>query len=81
MQENKEICKPVDKKTMKVNIEHIKYLKSELGKINKVPLEDIEFYEKGKLCRIRKCLVKEFKFIGLNNTDFIMSGFYKHGFD
>lgn len=61
---------------MKVNIEHIKYLKSELMKINKVPLEKIEFYEKDKLLKIDKSLIEEFKFVGLTNVDFIMTDFY-----
>jgi hypothetical protein len=64
---------------MKVNIEHIKYLKSEQRKINKIPLESIKFYEKGKLLKIDKSLVNEFKFTGLANIDFIMTDFYKYG--
>lgn len=65
---------------MKVDIEHIKYLKSKLAKINEVPLEDIKFYENGKLLKIDKSLIEEFKSLGLNNVDFIMTNFYKEGF-
>lgn len=64
---------------MKVDIEHIKYLKSEFKKINKVPLEKIEFYEKSKLLKIDKSLIEEFKFVGLNNVDFILTEYYKYG--
>jgi predicted ATP-grasp superfamily ATP-dependent carboligase len=65
---------------MKIDIEHIKYLKSELKKINKTPLEKIKFYEDKKLIKIDKELVKEFKFTGLANVDFIVTGFYKKGY-
>jgi len=64
---------------MKVSVERIKYLKSELAKINRIPLKNIKFYEKGKLLRIDKSLIEEFKFFGLNNVDFIMTDFYKYG--
>lgn len=65
---------------MKIDIEHIKYLKSELHKINRVRLSSLEFYEKGKRIAIPKQLRRDFELIGLNNTDFITTGFYKAGF-
>lgn len=64
---------------MKVAIEHIRYLKSEFAKINKVRLSQIEFYEKGKRIPIPKSRIKEYESVGLNNVDFIMTGFYKKG--
>ncbi len=65
---------------MKVDIEHIKYLKSELYKINKVPFSSLEFYEKGKRIVVPNQLIRDFDSVGLNNTDFITTGFYKDGF-
>lgn len=61
---------------MKVNIEYVKWLQSERDKINKVPLRDIQFYEKGKLVEFSDILIENFEFIGLINTDFITKGFY-----
>ena len=65
---------------MKIAIEYINWLQHERSKINAVPLEQIEFYEKGMLLDVRK-LADQFGIIGLNNTDFISTNFYKKGWD
>lgn len=48
-------------------------------KINRIKLEDIEFFENGMKLDIPKKTVKSFIFCGLNNIDFITSDFYKDG--
>jgi len=62
---------------MRVNIEHVRKIQAERMKINKSHLKDIEWYENGKKIEISPKKIEEFRFIGLNNLDFILSGFYK----
>jgi len=63
---------------MRVDIERIKALKEELQTINEIDLNDIKFFENGAELQIDKKTRDEFKFCGLNNTDFITSGFFKN---
>jgi hypothetical protein len=62
---------------MKVNVEKLLKLKQELAEINSADLADIEFYENGKLLDISAEIISEWEFIGMNNVDFITTGFYK----
>ena len=64
---------------MKIAIEYIRWLQDERVKINKAKLEEIEFYEKGMVVDASTKTIEEFNFTGLNNVDFILSGFYKRG--
>ena len=64
---------------MRVDIEHIKYLQEERIKINREQLKDIEFYENGVKVDISPSIIENFGFIGLNNTDFIETDYYKTG--
>jgi len=63
---------------MRVNIEHVRKIQEERKKINSVPLEQIEWYKNGKKIDIDPKTIKEFQFMGLNNTDFIISNFYRY---
>ena len=65
---------------MKVAVEYIQWLIDERAKINRLDLEELEFYENGMRVDIDKQIVRDFTFTGLNNIDFISSGFYKTGF-
>lgn len=62
---------------MQVAVEYIKWLQEERAKINRVPLEEIEFFENGMKLDIPKEIIEKFDFTGLNNIDFIWSDFYK----
>ena len=62
---------------MKIAVEYIRWLQNERLKINKVPLDEIEFYENGMKIVIDKTKIEDFKFIGLANIDFVLSDFYK----
>jgi len=62
---------------MKVAVEYIRWLMEERAKINKMELQDIEFFEEGMKLEISQKIIDDFKFCGLNNIDFINSGFYK----
>ena len=66
---------------MKVAIEYIEWIAEERAKINRAELEDIEFFKEGMKLDISQKKINEFKFCGLNNIDFILSGFYLTGWD
>ena len=60
-----------------IGIEEILEAKEVLNNINKQNLSNIIFYENNKIINISPQVLDNFKFTGLNNTDFITSGFYK----
>ena len=62
---------------MKVNIERIIELKAELVEINLMLLCDIDFYKGGKKISIPNDILDKWQYIGLNNTDFITTGYYE----
>jgi len=62
---------------VKVNIEKLLKLKQELAEINAGDLASIEFYENGVLVDIPAEVISEWEFIGMNNVDFITTGFYE----
>jgi hypothetical protein len=66
---------------MKVNVEYIIELKEELNKINKIPLNEIKFVENGEVLDIPENIVDDFEFTCLANIDFILTDFYKTGFE
>lgn len=65
---------------MIVKISEITAITNRLREINSVNLSDIIFVDdSGNTIEIEKEYIDEFKFIGLNNVDFITSEFYKKG--
>lgn len=62
---------------MRIGIERIFEIQAELSKINEQYLSDIEFYEGGVKINIDKKILDKFGYTGLNNVDFITSGYYK----
>lgn len=66
---------------MKVAISEIKTLKNRLREINDHDLNDIVFIDDdGNEVPIDPKLREEFRYVGLNNVDFIITDFYKDGF-
>lgn len=63
---------------VQVSVEYINWLNEERRKINKTDLAAIDFYQNGEKIDIPTKRVKRFRFIGLSNIDFILSGFYLH---
>jgi hypothetical protein len=55
----------------KVNVEWVRAVKAELRRINAVDLKDIEFVHCGKPVAVDPQAIEEWRFTGLNNTDFI----------
>ena len=62
---------------MKISTEYILALAQHRNEINRVPLRDIDFEEAGEVLDIPEKVFAEFELTGMNNMDFITSGFYK----
>lgn len=62
---------------MRIDVETVLDLNEKRKAINSIPLENIEWFENGKLLQVREGAVEEFKFTGLANIDFILCGYYK----
>ena len=65
---------------MRVDLEHVRKLYEERMKINKLNFEDIEWYENGERVEVSPKIIKDFKFTGLNNTDFVTMNIFQ-GFE
>lgn len=61
----------------RVDIEHLEWIFSVLKEIDKIPFEDIDWYQEDKPLIVSEQVVKDWKFIGLNNTDFVEFEIYK----
>lgn len=66
----------------KIKISTILEIHNTRKEINSLDLHDIEFLdENDKPLIIDEKLIEDFRFCGLSNTDFILTGFYKGGWD
>jgi hypothetical protein len=66
---------------MKIRVKEIIDLNARIREINSVDLEDIEFLnDKDEVLYIKQENIDQWKFIGLNNTDFIGSTFINMDF-
>lgn len=63
---------------VRVDIETILAAQKIISDFNKLDLENVLLYKKGKL--IRKHHLEEFKNTGLANKDYILTGFYKKNY-
>jgi len=61
---------------MRVDLEEIIELEAKRLRINSVDIEDIEFYENGEKLEIPLDVIQKWRFIGLNNMDFITTDYY-----
>lgn len=64
---------------IRVDVDYLKYLFDNINEINKVPFNEIDWIENGEIVEIDPKLKDTWKYIGLNNTDFIRYGYYKDG--
>lgn len=62
---------------MLVFVEDLRELYGKIQAINQTPLEDIVWMKNGQLIEASNKLVEDFKFTGLSNVDFILSGYYE----
>jgi hypothetical protein len=60
------------------SLEQVNYLVKQIKIINDARLEDILWWdEDGEAIEINPKVIEEFKLTGLNNIDFITTGYYK----
>ena len=65
---------------LSVSIAEVTQMQIRRDQINRTPLKDICWYdEKGEVIKVPKKVIKDFKLTGLNNTYFILGGYYKGG--
>jgi hypothetical protein len=63
-----------------VPIEWVKKMTEDRRKVNRMDLTKITWTENGKPIQIPSKIIEDWKFTGLNNTDFIGDDFYLTGF-
>ena len=62
---------------MRVDIEKVKEYLEFKKSVNSVELYEIKWYENGEEIKFDPEMIEEFIFCGLNNIDFISTGYYK----
>lgn len=62
---------------MIVDINYLRYLNEQRQAINATNLENIVWVENGQEIEASDKLIEDFKFTGLSNVDFILSGYYE----
>lgn len=60
---------------MRVDIEMVRALKEDLGVVNRIPIDQIQFYKDGKPLKMKN--VSEFRSTGLANVDYVMAEFWE----
>lgn len=58
-----------------ININRIIELRKELDELNQTDLADINFYKDEQLINISQEIIDNWRFIGLNNVDFVLIHF------
>lgn len=67
---------------IKVSISEITDMQKRLREINSLDINDIDFIdEDGNVIHIDEKIISDWRFTGLNTSDFIDSGFYKQNFN
>ena len=64
---------------VRIDIEVIRAGELERNRFNRLDLNNIEFFENDKPIVIEKDVLEDWQFVGLSNTDFIMTDTYKDG--
>ena len=65
---------------LSISVTEVRQLQKRRDQINRVPLEDIRWYNTmDDVIHISKKTIEDFKETGLNNTDFILGEYYKGG--
>ncbi len=62
---------------VRVNIEDVQEIIRKRKRINKIPFDQIRWYKDGKVLFVPFSIASDFKYTGLNNTDFVATGAYK----
>lgn len=62
---------------MKVNIDKLNEAFRLITEIDEKDLSDLEFFENGEAIKVNEGYKEQFKKLGLSNSYFILTGFYK----
>lgn len=62
---------------LRIDVEDVLRNQMDRQRINEADIYDMDIFENGKLVSVPKEVRKEFSFMGLNNVDFITSGFFR----
>lgn len=65
----------------RVSMEEVRRLKARLAEINAIPFMKIEWWDAGEVQDFSRDLLEEYRVTGLNNADFVMTEFWKDGWD
>jgi hypothetical protein len=65
----------------KIDLNEVRELHARLKEINSIDLTTCDFFENGSKIYVNPDLIKQFVYTGLNNKDFIITDFYKTGFE
>lgn len=65
---------------MVVDVDNLKVITGYLNQINNEDFTNVDWVENGELLKFDKELLDEWRYLGLNNCDFIKTGYYKEGF-
>jgi len=77
----KPLNRPIDSVKCQISVSEIKYLMNRIREINANKIINIDFLDdEGLPIKIEAKNINEWKYTGLNITDFIDSDFYKKGF-
>ena len=76
------IGQPVVSGRFQIRVSEILDIAKRQREINGMELTEIDFLdENGNIIKVDEKIVEDFRFCGLNNTDFITSKFYLKGWD
>lgn len=62
---------------MKLDIQEVIALNNRIREINLTPIDEIDWHDNGKPVTFPQTVLDEWKYIGLSNTQFIDTGYYK----
>ncbi len=60
-----------------INVEDIQAAWEVLAKFNRLDLHEVELHQNDQVLDISPEIIDRFKFTGLSNKDFILTGFYE----
>ncbi len=66
---------------LRIDIEEVQRFLEWRRLLNRTPLQNIDFFEDGKVVEYPKDWIKEWDYTGLSNLDFIATEFYKTGWE
>lgn len=80
-EDNKKDSNPTQPKRVQIHISEIWKMVERQAEINRADLNDVDFLDENNVpIKVDPKIINDFRLCGLNNLDFITSGFYEEGF-